>query len=355
MPLYSDAMLNDLAAAKDCTGSILKQMAGSAERNVLQHLGTLYDTVASPVQKRWRSSLVDTDNRRFFQGYAEAVSAAFLTRAGWSVVDICHPKPCLVLRHSDGREMRLVTMAFLQPQADTDQRTALETLARVVNRSDSNKRITILVRKWLPHTFDPEPVRRCIEIWLDAIAKKEWRGRYATFEDDHISLEFTRTDDPVADGQGSVAFVIAPENGLHTMEVVETRLVYELDNLLAKAPEDTQLMVSLVTNTAWTLAPGIVRSLFYGRPVWQIADGEQSHQRFGFELGTEPALFHEPHYRPVGAALLIDRPEGRGPCGRAYLNPWSSTRLQSGDLACAAFEAESTEDDFRVMRWSQGA
>ena len=40
------------------------------------------------------------------------------------------------------------------------------------NRADSDKRITILVHKWDPHAFDPEPVRRCVDIWLDAIRKE---------------------------------------------------------------------------------------------------------------------------------------------------------------------------------------
>jgi len=248
----------------------------------------------------------------------------------------------------------LVTLAFLQPEPDPHQKEALETLARVVNRSESDKRITILVRKWTQHAFDPEPVRRCIDIWLDAIAKGEWRGRYATYEDDHISLEFTRTDTAVGDGDGSVAFLIAPENGLRTMEVIETRLVYELDNLLTKAPKGVRVMVSLVTNTAWSLSPGLVRSLFYGRPIWQVANGETLDQRFGFELGTEPALFHEKHYAALAGALMVDRPEGRGPCGRAYLNPWSDQRIHNGDLACAAFASERADEDFRVMQWKSG-
>jgi len=351
MPLYSETLLNNFASAQGFADSILQQMAAGPERTVLTHLGNLYDQVATPVQDRWKTSLVNMDNRRFFQGYAEAVSAAFLVRAGWSVVDVCHPKPCLILRHPDGRELRLVTLAFLQPEQHPADPKDLETLARVVNRSDSDKRITILVRKWTNHDFDPEPVRRCIDIWLDAIAKGEWRGRYATFEDDHISLEFTRTDDNVEGGDGAVAFLIAPENGLRTMEVIESRLVYELDSLLAKAPKDTQLMVSLVTNTAWSLSPGLVRSLFYGRPIWQVTNGRPQDQRFGFELGTEPAIFHENHYAALGGALMVDRPQERGPCGRAYLNPWATRLLGSSDLACASFTSENTDDDFRVMHW----
>jgi len=351
MPLYSETLLNNFASAKGCADSILQQMAAGPERGILNHLGILYDNVAEPVQDRWKTSLVNMDNRRFFQGYAEAVSAAFFTRSGWSVVDVCHPKPCLVLRHPDGRELRLVTLAFLQPDPDPSARVALETLARVVNRADTDHRITILVRKWTPHEFNPEPVRRCIDIWLDAIANKEWRGRYATYEDDYISLEFTRTDTVVNDGEGAVAFLIAPENGLRTMEVIETRLVYELDTMLANAPKNTQVVVSLVTNTSWTLPPGTVRSLFYGRPIWQVANGHRSDQRFGFELGSDPALFHEAHYSAISGTLMVDRPEERGPCGRAYFNPWASHQLQATDIACAAFISDQAEADFRVMRW----
>ena len=152
-------------------------------------------------------------------------------------------------------------------------------------------------------------------------------------------------------GEGAVAFLIAPDNGLRTMEVIETRLVYELDTLLSKAAKGTQVMTSLVTNASWTLPPGTVRSLFYGRPLWQVANGHRSDQRFGFELGTEPALFHEPHYAAIAGTLMIDRPNERGPCGRAYLNPWASQTLDSDDVACATFSSDQADGDFRVMHW----
>ena len=156
---------------------MLGKMAAGHDRAVLNALNSLYAQVATPVQERWYRSLRCTEDKKFFQGYAEALSAAFLARSGWSVVDVCSPKPCIIVRHPDGREQRIVTMAFLQPEADPNQRDALETLARVVNRSESDRRITILVKRWTPHDFDREPVRRCVDIWLDAIAKGEWRGR----------------------------------------------------------------------------------------------------------------------------------------------------------------------------------
>ncbi len=351
MPLYSENQLDKFASSGDRNESILRYMAGGAERNVLLHLGRLYEQVASPVKKRWKASLQNTDNRKFFQGYSEAVSAAFMMRAGWSVVDLCEPKQCLIMRHPDGREVRIVTLAFLQPQPRKADKVALETLTRVVNRSQSDRRITILVRKWTPHDFDPEPVRRCVDIWLDAIAKGEWRGRYATFEDTNIKLEFTRTDTPTRPDQGSVAFLLAPENGLHTMELVETRMVYELDNLLSKAEGDANVLVSLVTNTAWSLPPGLFRSLFYGRPIWHATNGHANHQRFGFKLDDEPALFQESPYRAVSGVLVVDRPLKRGPFGRVYLNPWAESKLTSADLVCAAFENQTSEAELRVMGW----
>jgi hypothetical protein len=355
MQLYSDNLLNDLANKSKAQDSILTQMASGPDRNVLEHLGQLFNEVASPVQDRWADSLRSTDNRRFFQGFGEAVSAAFLARAGWSIVDLCEPKPCLVAQHPDGRSLHLVTLAFLkQPQRHEDK-VAQETLARVLNRTVSDRRITILVRKWNAHRFDPEPVRRCVDIWLTAIKKGEWQGRYATYEDDHIHLEFARTEEATKPGQGAVAFLIAPPNGQHTMDVVETRLVYELDNMISMAPTGTNILVSMVTNTAWGLPPGLVRSLFYGRPIWSIADGHRENRKFAFQFGDEPALFHEERYHPVSGMLLVDRPKGRGPCGRAYLNPWSSAQLGAADLAAATFGSSHSEfeNGYRVMRWSE--
>jgi len=133
---------------------------------------------------------------------------------------------------------------------------------------------------------------------------------------------------------------------------VETRMVYELDNLLSKATANTQVLVSLVTNTAWSLPPGLFRSLFYGRPIWQSTNGHAAHQRFGFKLDGEPALFQENPYRKVGGVLVVDRPLKSGPFGRAYLNPWAEPKLTSDDLVCAAFENEASDEELRVMRWN---
>jgi len=355
MQLYSDTLLNELAEQQASSDCILGQMAGGAERQVLEHLGRLFDKVASPVQDRWVESLRSTDNRRFFQGFGEAVSAAFLVRSGWEVVDVCSPMPCLIMRHPDGRELRVVTLAFLKTPVTPAEQEAKELLARVVNRADSDHRITILVKKWNTHKFDPEPIRRCVDIWLTAIRKGEWQGKYATYEDDYIHLEFALTDEPTQPGQGSVAFLLAPSNGLHTMEVVEGRLVYELDNLFSKAPDGTNILVSMATNTAWGLPPGLIRSMFYGRPVWSVADGHHENRKYGFKLGDEPALFQVERYKGLGGALVIDRPEGRGPCGRAYLNPWSNTGLSTEDLSCASFAHQRAEEDgYRVMGWAQG-
>lgn len=354
MHLYSDTLLNDLAGKKGSADSILSQMAAGPSRHILHHISALFDGAAAPVQDRWSESLRSTDNRKFFQGFGEAISAAFLARAGWRIVDVCSPRPCLVLEHPDGRVLRIVTLAFLKNPPREEDAEARATLARVVNRADSNKRITILVHKWDPHKFDPEPVRRCVDIWLDAIRKGEWTGRCASYEDDYIKLEFRRTDDDTCRGGGAVSFLLAPSNGLHTMDVVESRLVYELDQIMERSPQDTSLMLSLVTNTTWGLPPGLVRSLFYGRPVWTMADGTPDHRRYGFQLGEEPALFQEGQYAGLSGTLVVDQPEGRGPCGRAYLNPWSNRPLNGSDVACAVFEKEREEEEsgFRVMRWA---
>ena len=353
MQLFSEAILNKLSAQKNAENSILRRMAGGPERNVLLHLNSLFDSAAPAVQDRWSESLLSTDNRRFFQGFGEAISSAFLVRSGWQVADICEPRPCVVLRHPDGRDMRVVTLAFLKTPARTADLEAKRTLARVVNRADSDHRITILVKKWEPHEFDPEPVRRCVDIWIDAMRTGQWNGRYATYEDDNIHLEFARTDQKIRNGQGAVSFLLSPSNGLHTMEVVETRLVYELDSLLKRASDDKNVLVSLVTNTAWGLPPGLLRSLFYGRPMWSVADGTAENRKFGFQLGEDTAIFQEERYATVNGILVVDQPEGRGPCARAYSNPWASNPIASSDLACACFGQERAEPDdgYRVMSW----
>jgi hypothetical protein len=100
------------------------------------------------------------------------------------------------------------------------------------------------------------------------------------------------------------------------------------------------------------ISPGLIRSLLYGRPIWQVTNGVAENKKFGFQAGKGgPALFQEDGYHRLGGALIIDQHEEQGPCGRAYLNPWSAQALNGQDVVCTSFASERTEDDFRVMSW----
>ena len=211
--------------------------------------------------------------------------------------------------------------------------------------------MAVLVRRWHPHDFDPEPIRRAVDLWLRKVARGQWEGRAATFEDDHIALEFILTDRTTRTGEGSVAFAMGPLDGFRTLEVVETRLVFELDAYQIKADAQAPLIISLATNGDWALSPGFLRGMLYGRPTWHRTNGVPHRQEMAFGIDTGPAIFRDPTYKKVAAAMIMDQQHGRGPCARAYLNPWSAPLRQQAIAACATFGVDRWEDQTPVMRW----
>jgi len=147
-----------------------------------------------PLRQRWADALGSFDNRRFFQGYAEVVTAALITRSGWTLDGLEWPGPTLPVRDPQGRAFDALVLAFVRQVRPLPDRIVLERLANAINRVGGRSRIVVCVRKWLPHDFDPEPVRRAIDLWLTDADRSSLNSRYATYDDEHTSLEFALTN-----------------------------------------------------------------------------------------------------------------------------------------------------------------
>ena len=261
MQLYSDTLLNELAGKKAVADSILSQMASGPSRQILHHINTLYDAVGSPVQDRWSESLRSTDNRKFFQGFGEAISAAFMARAGWRIADVCSPRPCLVLEHPDGRVLRIVTLAFLKnpPRQEdagsqSDPRAGREPCRLGQAHHHPGTQVD-------PHAFDPEPVRRCVDIWLDAIRKGEWSVAVRPTKMTTSSLSFGERTTPSAVGTARCPSCSHPQTAFTPWTSWSRAWCTRFDNIIGQAQGRASFILSLVTNTT-SLPPGLVRSLF---------------------------------------------------------------------------------------------
>lgn len=310
--------------------SFLKQLCapeGEATRSLLQER---VDRSPALVQERALTMLGSLDNRRFFQGYSELLVLDAMHGAGWLTQRVVPPQP----RFEVGREGRspllvsvLATLQNLRPGGEAHNRSRLQhALSRVV----ASHRFVVLIRRWLPTDLDPAPVRRAIELWLGRVAAGQWEGRYATYEDEVLSLEFSLTGERCSEGQSPLADMIGPFYAHRTMEAIEPRIVRELDAHRLSEHGRTPLLVVCATDARWLINESYILDFLYGRP-----------SRVGAETGWEievPALaggacvFRDPVYRGVAGLVLAQR-SANGEMGfRGWLNPWCPGRPEPEDL-----------------------
>lgn len=359
MQLFPERLVADLEHLSGANHCFLKQLcgpAGSASRARLQSQVALLSPL---LRERAIELLSSLDNRRFFQGFAEVSSLAALRRGGWEGVDLVRPGARIELvRPGRGSDAGLVlsVLAFLhqsRPGGEEETRKRLlDSLARVASR----QRFAVLVRRWLPHDFDPEPVRQAIELWLGQVQSGQWEGRYAAYEDDRVSLEFCLTGERAKARQSPVALTIGPFYANRTLEVLEPRLVNELDRHRVSASRGEPVLVACVADQPWALTNGYVRDFLYGRPTRTHVGEGPSEWEFGGPASV--SVFRDPLYSCVSGVVFLDRDPHRPVRlrARAWLNPWADVRLTPNDLGLRTFAADPSEvmsggGDARVLRW----
>lgn len=352
MALFSDALLSDLRAMPGASHSFLKQLADDDGQ---PHRAWLEDSVAQvggAVADRWADVLGSLDNRRFFQGWAEVATSRILAERGWRITDLAWPGPSLAARDPQGRPFNVMVLGFVRQLRAADQK-AVQKLIRTLDRVGSKARIAILIRRWLPHDFDPEPVRRAIEMWLREVDRSGWDGRYAEYRDDNVSLEFALTGDQAREGQGVVALALGPYDAHRVLAQVEQRLVHELDTYRLSAWSDQPLLVACVCDQPWNLPRGYLRELLYGKPLAQATQPWEPRYTATFGPEMTPCLFRDPLYSTLaGVTLLERRTDQAAPSAlRTYSNPWAHQVLGVDALPGRVFAEHRRDAGYPVMSW----
>jgi hypothetical protein len=352
MALFPQTLLRDLGRLPGAGHSFLKQVAAPEQGALRDQLEAVARQVPGPVADRWAEVLSSVDNRRFFQGYAEVQAVSRLLRLGWSVEDLSFPGPLLRGCDPAGRAFLLPVLAFIHQHCDADADSIVR-LTRALDRVGSKARIAVLVDRWLPHDFDPEPVRRAVDVWLREVDRGGWDGRYASYQDEHVSLEFGLTGERAGAGEGAVALALGPFGAQRMLEIVERRLVHELEGLRIGPRAELPVLLCAVADRPWRISRGFLRELLYGRP-WRIEVGPPPQ---GLELTYRdeyaPSLFRDPLYRNAAGLLMIGaRPTApEAAVVRAYVNPWSSAPLDEAALPRPQLRPVRSDEGAPVLSW----
>jgi len=354
MELFPERLVSDLARLPGGSHTYLKQVCGpdgSAVRDCLQRaterLGPVYEDRAADL-------LSSLDNRRFFQGFAEVATLSLLARAGWRLTRLVQPGPRIELVSPSGQPTALLVLAFLQQTRPGAEEETQRVLREALGRVRSKLRFVALVRRWLPHDFNPEPVRRAVEIWLGRMARAGSGERYATYDDEHVSLEFCVTGERVRGRQSPLALVMGPFLAHRTLSVVEPRVVAEADRHVNGPLRGLPAVLSLVADQPWALTPGYLRDLLLGRPDRTACEGGVTTETYG--AAGSVALFRDPAYTSLSGLMLIDRrpAEPTRVRARAWHNPWASVPVPQDGFGVLGFCAlPGGEGVSRVMRWGE--
>ena len=125
-----------------------------------------------------RDRVFSGERRKICQGLAELAVLDLLVRSDWIPLSVAEQGGSLRSQRPDGTEIEVGVLAFLQREPVDPE--SLHRLEQALQRVGSDRRYSVFVRRGLPAGFNPEPVRRSVELWLKEVDAGRWPGRNAT-------------------------------------------------------------------------------------------------------------------------------------------------------------------------------
>ena len=180
MPLFPDRLVNEIRRLPGGQHSFLAQVCSEEGRRHRLVLETLLEQLGEPLASRLPPLFTSLDNRRFFQAYAELVTAALLQRGPYRVHELVGTPPLLRARRLSGSPLNVAVLSFIHKSRLLPDRENISRLVAALERLGGEHGLLPVVHRWLPHDFEPEPIRRAVELWLEEVRKGQWEGRYAT-------------------------------------------------------------------------------------------------------------------------------------------------------------------------------
>jgi hypothetical protein len=302
--------------------------------------------LVAPVADR----IFSQERRRVCQGLAELAAMDLLSRSGWTINGVEHAGGRLYAHRPDDSPSEVEVLAFLQREPVDP--VSLERLESALQRVGSSRRYSVFVRRGLPADFDPERVRRSVELWLKEVDAGRWPSRYASYEEGSIHFEFGLTGEMATEAGNPVALILGPFLGGRTRQVLEARVVRTLDSRL-QAGRTGSVVIFAVADGPWRMGSSYLREFLYGRPAWVQSATEDKPWEAALSDEREPSLFKEPLYDSVSALVQLGGVTPGSPIlkGAVHSNPYARSPLTPGELKLRSLAVAREEMGCPVLRW----
>jgi hypothetical protein len=327
-------------------GSLPSPLAEELQPRVEALLAAFDADLSAPVADR----IFAQERRRVCQGLAELAAMDLLSRSGWMLKGVAPAGGRLFANRPDGSDVEVEVLAFLQREpVDPDSLSRLEA---ALQRVGSSRRYSVFVRRGLPTGFDPERVRRSVELWLKEVEAGRWPGRYASYEEGSIHFEFGLTGEVASEAGNPVALILGPFLGGRPRQMIEARVVRAMDRRLQEGRLGP-VVIFAVADGPWRMGSSYLREFLYGRPAWIRSASGDGPWEAALSDEREPSLFKEPLYANVSALVQLGGVVPGSPVlkGAVHTNPYAKSPLTPGELKLKSLAVAREEMGCPVLRW----
>ena len=292
--------------------------------------------IREEARERYQAELQSLENDVFFQAFGELAVHEILRYHDIGVEDYAKdPAGWMTMKSGDGGEFGLSVISYLPEVQIRGSMSVYRHLVRELNQIHHHYAFSVYLKRWLPYDFDPRPIKRALEVWLDSLDDGSWHGKYAEYRDENIHLEFSILDKLNEDRRNLVRFRISP---LRAPDVLE-RVVDCVDQLCAGLPEesDRPMVATVFSNEDWALPDSFLADFLYGKPdyhfTWTTHGGRTERLKTFQRSSAKYGVFVGEQYEKISAVVMADKEWERDKVVfslRVLHNPWAAKPLPPG-------------------------
>ena len=243
----------------------------------------------------------------------------------------------------DAAAFGLGVLAYLPEVQIRGSMSVYRHLVRELNGIHHHYNFSVYLKRWLPYDFDPRPIKRALEVWLDSLDDGSWHGKYAEYRDENIHLEFSILDKLNEDRRNLVRFRISPLRGPDVLRCIGEHV----DRLVEEAEQSeitgVPLVATLFSNEEWQIPENFLDDYVYGKPdysfAWTTHQGRTERLKQFTQSSAKYGIFTQERLKKVSALILCDKEWERDKVVfslRVHHNPWAENPLAPdvfGDFA----------------------